>query len=105
MADTFKKLASGLLDDAVGILYTCPALTTAIVKPIKLANIDAAPRTVTLYQDGVDDAHTLVPALIIPALGTAEDSEGVVVEAGGTIQGFADVVDTVAYAIYGLEVS
>jgi len=104
MAETFKKLAQGLLPDSVDVLYS-PSGVTAIIKSFRLSNVDSADHAVTLYQDGTDDEHTILPATTIPAGGSADNPDAQVVDDGGTIQGFADVANKVSYAIFGLELS
>jgi hypothetical protein len=69
--ETFKVLAQGQLPAAAGVLYTVPALTSAMVSAMFFGNATASPVTeVKIFVDGTADANLIRPAVILPAYGT-----------------------------------
>jgi hypothetical protein len=59
MAGTFTgdTLASGLVSNALGTIYTVPGSTVAFIKKVTFYNTSATPQTVVLYvrADGAND--------------------------------------------------
>jgi hypothetical protein len=110
MAETFKHLAQGQVvhtgNAAAQELYEAPAGTTAIVGHIRLANTNAAARTVQLYQNGVAATNVILPTLSIEGGGWAEFTGSIILDAGDILYGIANTDSTsISYNIYGLEVT
>ena len=107
MAEAYKILAQGELPVAVGVLYTVPGATEAIVKHIRLVNQTAGILTVTMWIDGNTDAELWVPSTTeIPANGSMEWDGSMSLEAAVTIRGAtAGGANDITYLITGLEIS
>lgn len=106
MADTFKKLWQAFLGNgAPATLYTAPALTTVIVKQMKLVNVDASARTAKLWHDGTSDINTILPTITLEAGGFGEWDGAMELDAGDTISGQADAASKVVSVGYGLEMA
>ena len=109
MAETFKHLAQGqVVHTGVAAdqeLYEAPAGTTAIIGHIRLANTNAATRTVQLYQNGIAATNVILPTLSIEGGGWAEFTGSIILDAGNILYGVANAGTSVTYNIYGLEVT
>lgn len=68
--ETYKPLFIGQLANTVGILYTVPASTTALIKTISLANTTAGAVTATIYVNGTTAAFQQA-SIPIPGNGEA----------------------------------
>jgi len=100
MADTLKKLASGVLGTTSSTLYTVPANTKAIVKSIILCNKTTADKyaTITFAGTNVIYQHT------VKAKDTLVVQMTAILESSATITGLAEAADTIDYYISGIEV-
>lgn len=66
-ADAFKVLAQGQIPSSIAAVYTVPALTSAIIKTIHLANPTGSDATVSLTVNGTGNAHVILPPVTIAA--------------------------------------
>lgn len=87
-ADSFGVIAQGQLPSAVGVLYTVPASTSALVKEIVLANTSAiAVSGVQFFVNGAAVANQILGNMTIPANGSAVYANGIwqVYDQAGTL--------------------
>jgi hypothetical protein len=99
-----KLLANGQLPNVKGTLYTCPALTTVIIKTVSYVNTGAA-LSVNLYvTKAAGTSRRVIPNNM--TLGTdfsmLYDDE-ITLEAGDYIDGDATNATQVDYTINGVE--
>lgn len=104
MADTLKRLAGPTqLTNSASTVYTTPALTTAVVRDITVANTTAGAVTFTLSV-GADAAGTrLYSAVSIPANSTFQRTGNIVLAAGETLQAYASANSSLTLTINGVE--
>jgi hypothetical protein len=94
-----KPLASGQLPNAKGTLGTVPALTTWMFTGLMLANTDTADRVCNIYlKTAAGTSKHIVNGVTIPA-GSSLPVKigGQMLDAGGLIEGDADVAAKVDY--------
>ncbi len=108
MANTFKR-EELLLTASFATIYTCPALTTAIVIGMRMANIDGGNEVnceVKIGQSGSTFYHTGVatPIPIGSALKGIE-AEKIVLEAGDIIEAKAGAINDVDMSISIMEIT
>lgn len=90
-AGGYTKMYQSQLPSSVGTLYTAPATGPALIRTIVIVNTDSSIRAATLWVDGTDDPHKLLPPTNIPAGGQAVyngtwsvyDADGKYQSAGG----------------------
>lgn len=99
MAATLKKMFRGSAATSNTTLYTVPAGKTATVTNIVIANTNGSTATATISIDGV----VVVPAVSIAANSVAPFDLKQVVDAAGTVSGFASTT-AVSFHISGVEV-
>lgn len=112
-AEIEKQAYQGLLGNASATLYTAPSAPTLGPAPkarmveVLLANTDSSARTVTLYVvasgGSVGDSNTILPAVSLSANSFNRLKFATVIEAGGTIRGFADTANKVCATIAVVE--
>ena len=118
MAETYKRLGQGQVALAVnasnGILYTCPANTTAIVRQMNFSNVDAsAIHALTLYHidngGTANDTKVILKAANIESGGWADFTGTIILEAQDELRGLGTLNDAeatdITYVLYGLELS
>ena len=105
MANTFKAYRAALGASA-SVVYTVPALTTAIVLMAQAANVDTVTVPVTAtWNDGTNDTH-LVKNLDVPAKAAVNLLSGkLVLEAGDTLSANSDASNKVELTISLLEIT
>ena len=105
MPITIKSLATGQLAAAKATIYTCPALTTAIVRLIKFVNTGAAARTLNLYikESGGSSRRIWPVALSLPSGYEATESGVITLSAGDELEADASVANEVDFSISGVE--
>ena len=105
MTLTIKLLAHGSLPSTTGNLYVVPADTKAIIKTLKIVNVDAATRTVNLYvKPSGQTARRIIPVDMELGAGyMGVEDEELTLGAGDAIQGDASVTGVVDYTVYGVE--
>jgi len=105
MAITAKELADGQLPNAKATLYTCPAATETVIPKggIRLCNTDASDRTVYLFVKPGGTSREIEDGLILGAKHVYTNPDVITLEAGGLIEGYADVAVKVTYVISGAE--
>lgn len=91
----FRAGTAGLTDASP---YTVPALNTAIVTNVILANKTAATRTITITAGGV----AFCSGLQVPANGTVNFDCRLVLNAAETISVIADVAAAVDFTVSGV---
>lgn len=115
MSTTLKVLVPPAeLTAAAALLYTCPALTRAVIKKAVATNQTAAAHTVTVYlvpSGGAAGAGNAiinvkpVPPNTSPSCDVELYSlENMIMQPGDTIYGFADTASTVTLMVSGAEV-
>ena len=117
MAETYKRLGQGqvalAVDASNGILYPCPANTTAIIRQMIFSNVDSAVHALTLYHidngGTANDTKVILKAANIEAGGWAEFTGTIILEAQDELRGLctlnsAEATD-ITYVLYGLELS
>lgn len=105
MAIEIKSLGTGQLAGAKATIYTCPALTTAIVRLLTYVNTGAAARTVNLFvKESAGVSRRIIPEdmSLDPGFLMEEDSV-ITLSAGDELEGDASVANEVDYAIFGVE--
>jgi len=107
MAVTLKVLAQGQLPNSKTTLYTCPALTQALITDGRIVNTGAADRTVNLYaKTAAGTSRRLIAKdLTLPPSVPYAIRGGQVIEAGGLIEGDASVAAEVDFYISGAEIA
>lgn len=103
MADTYKKLAQTQPGIAIAAIYTVAALTTAIIKHIRVSNAGAAAATIEFYHDGAVAANQILPPVSLAIGEWAEFDGTLLMEAADTLQAKASVAATLTVTVYGLE--
>ena len=101
------------VDASNGILYPCPANTTAIIRQMIFSNVDSAVHALTLYHidngGTANDTKVILKAANIEAGGWAEFTGTIILEAQDELGGLctlnsAEATD-ITYVLYGLELS
>lgn len=103
MANTLKKLASAQLAAASGLLYTVPALTTTLVKEMWVCNTGAGVNAVTIRVAGDTVSKNIWDAVPLSSKETIQVAMNTVIEAAGTIHGFATNANEVTVYFSGYE--
>ena len=105
MAITAKELADGQLPNAKATLYTCPGATATVIPKggIRLCNTDTSSRTVYLFANPAGTSREIEDGLVLGSKFVYTNPDVITLEAGGLIEGYADVVDKVTYVISGAE--
>ena len=105
MPISIKSLSDGQLANAKATIYTCPALTTSIVRLISFVNTGAGARTVNLYlKPSGGTSRRLIPVAMSMAAGNSMEYTNVLtLEAADVIEGDASVTAEVDYVIEGVE--
>lgn len=105
MADTFKRLYQGQLAAAAATLYTAPAAGSAIARSIRIVNTDTVSRWFILYQSGTGAGNQITGRIVLGPQETYIDTGPVVVGAGDTLRGVAEVAAMLTCTISGVESS
>lgn len=100
---TPRRLYKGQLPAASTALYTCPAGKSALIKGIRIINTDATARWARLGTDGTADTDLIVPQWPVDPAGMETDADLVVLEAGQSIYGRAEVAAKLTCHIFGME--
>ena len=114
MAETYKRLGQGqvalAVDASNGILYPCPANSTAIIRQMIFSNVDSAVHALTLYHidngGTANDTMVILKAAIIVGGGWAEFTGTIILEAQDELRclctlNSAEATD-ITYVLYGL---
>lgn len=104
MAESYKSLAQGQLSASAATLYS-PSGVVGLIRHIHFINLDTSDRTFTLRQGGDADTNSLYVATTIPAGGTADITDVIILDASETLRGHADTASKITYTIYGVEIS
>lgn len=108
MAENFTN-AKAVLLDTVTTIYTCPAATKAIVIGCQIVNVGSSAHDLTLsWTDASDSAAEthLAQAVPVPDAAAYEPVGGkLVLEAGDTLQGFANTASVLEATVSVLEIS
>ena len=112
MAETYKRLASGVLTTSAADLYSASTGLAGgvIVKQIVLVNYSTADRYVQLWHTsssgGTANQHLIRPSLTLPSSGMAENTnQNICMSAGDIIRGLAEASTGLNYNFYGVELS
>ena len=117
MAETYKRLGQGQVATAVnasnGIIYTCPANTTAIIRQMNFSNIHGSIHALTLYH--IDNGGTagvtnvIMNGSNIAAGGWADFNGTIILESQDELRGMCTLntpaANQITYVIYGLELT
>lgn len=103
MADTFKKLDQRQLPAAAATLYTAPAAGSAIVRSVRIVNTDTVSRWFILYQSGTGAANQITGRMVLGPNEVYIDTGPIVVGAGDTLRGVAEVAAALTCTIGGVE--
>lgn len=108
-----KLIYQGLLTNASATLYTAPAAPTSgpppkvVIEEIVIANTDSAARTLTLYavpaNGTISNTNVLLPAVSLAANSFTRLDLQTVMEASGTLRGFADTTLKICLTVSGTE--
>jgi len=107
MTLAIKSLADGQLPATTGDLYTVPASTRALIKTIKVVNLNTTAETINLYlKPSGGTARCIIPKNLSLGAGylLVVDDE-LTLEAGDKLQGSATTAAMVDYTISGVEES
>ena len=109
MAEVIKALAQADVTAALADIYTVPALTSAVISSIVIANRSGSTRTFTLKHSvgGVVDAtaHNLYPAVPLTKNNTFVSTIGICMAAGDKLRVTADAASALSITVYGTEYS
>ena len=106
MAEAYKKLAQGTVDQTVEAVYTVPAVTQTIVKHIVITNdTGSSVSGLYVYHDGTGAANCLLPGVTLAAGEMAEFEGTITMETGDTLQMKADTDDVLGFTVHGLELT
>ena len=112
MAETYKKLGHELVEGspATATMYTVPALTSAIVKHIRLTNVDTGNAChVKIYHrdngEGADTGSQILPQVSIRAGGWGEFEGTIIMEALDFLYIEAENTADINYVVYGMELT
>jgi len=100
-----KSLADGQLPATTGTLYIVPASTRALIKTIKVVNLNTIAETINLYlEPSGGTARCIIPKNLSLGIGylLVVDDE-LTLEAGDKLQGSATDATMVDYTISGVE--
>jgi hypothetical protein len=105
MAIEIKSLSSGQLAGAKATIYTCPALTTAIVRLVTYVNTGAAANTVNLYfKESAGTSRRIIPEDMSLSAGfSMEEANVITMSAGDELEGDSSTAAEVDYYISGVE--
>ena len=105
MALTIQADTEGQLPAAKGTLYTCPAVTTAVVKSFQFTNVTGGALTMNFYKKRAT-SRSLCPLNLSLAAGEtllSEDGDEIFLEAGDLLEGDASAATSIDYTISILE--
>jgi hypothetical protein len=111
MAETYKKLGHELVTGGTtATMYTVPASTSAIVKHIRLTNVDTgnACHVKIYHRDNGESADTgsqILPQISIRAGGWAEFEGTIIMEALDLLSITVQTADDINYVVYGMELT
>ena len=113
MADVYKRINTVFTFTAsasTGVLiYTVPALTTALVKKVVISNNGAASGTAKLHHvasaGSADATNVILPTTTLAINEHGVDDAPFAMAAGDMIRAVGDGTNAIAISIYGLEVS
>ncbi len=107
MAGTFtiKLLGNGQLSTSETDLYLVPALTTAIIKTIKLVNTNTITEIVNLYvKKAAGTSRLIMPKNLNLVAGyMVVDDDEICLNAGDAIRGYTTTANKVDFTVYGVE--
>ena len=111
MAETYKKLGHALVTGGTtATMYTVPASTSAIVKHIRLTNVDGSNAChVKIYNrddgESADTGSQILPEISIRAGGWAEFEGTIIMEALDFLYIETQATDDINYVVYGMELT
>lgn len=103
---TVKLLANGVVPAVKTTIYTVPALTSTIIKAITLVNQDVAcEHVVNLYikASGGTSREIIPYNTQLGARYLLETDSVYTLNAGDTIEAYADLASVIAYTVNGIE--
>ncbi|SRR6266576_3768719 len=100
---TLKLLANGQLPNAKGTLYTCPALTSALIKTINLVNISGGNLTGNIYIKRATSRRIIAKDTTFDIALETVIERNIILEAGDLIEGDCSASTSVDYCIFGIE--
>lgn len=106
MADTATRLCGPTqLAASAATVYTVPALTTAVMREVLVANTTAGAVSVTV-SIGADAAGTrILPTVSVPATSVMQIVGWTVLEAGETLEAYASASSSLTLTISGVEIT
>lgn len=104
MATITRVVLEGYLPTAEGILYTCPALTTASLSEMNLHNINATTQTVIISVRS-NAISRIIGRMLMLVNYTARRGPGAILQAGDTLRGVTTTANAVHYNIAVVEES
>lgn len=106
MTDAPKRLyGPAQLTASAATLYTVPAVTTTILRYIRVVNTTATDRTFTLSIGANAAATQLFAAVNVPANGYHESALMIPLQAAEIIQGLASAATALTIILAGIEVT
>lgn len=99
-----STLADGQLPAVAAALYTAPALTSAYVRTVRIANVTGGAVTLTLVKRiGVNDRAILTNVSL--AAGESLIGSDLILAAGESLRGSASAAASIDYVIEGVQES
>lgn len=98
-----KALANGFVPNTKTTLYTVPTGKTAYISEIVALNINAASQTLIFYANPTGTSRVDGRFAGLAQYYRAQRGPGLVLEAGGTIEGETTTSNAVHYTISGVE--
>ena len=107
MAESYTRLAQQQATASAATLYTAPssAGASAIVKHIRIVNMDTVPRWVKLWQGGTADVNVILPQVTIAAGGWAEFDGVLCLPASQTLSVIGEVASKLSVTVEGAEIT
>ena len=105
MAETYVIIYQGQPSGSAATVYTCAATNGAIIRGIRVVNPTGGTHSITLWQNGTDDAHMILPATAVDAGGVFLDSGVICIALDDTLAAMSSSGSTLTVTIYGVELS
>lgn len=105
MPESFKRLYQGQLPTAQTVIYTVPALTSAVVKSMRVVNNGSLPSSFAIWQGGLGAANQTLPPVTLQPGEFAEFDGSIFMAAADTMAAQAGVASTLTMTVWGVELT
>ena len=105
MAESYKRIYQGQLATPATPVYITDTAEQAIIKHMRIVNLDTVPRWVKMWQGGTGDANIILPQVSIPAGGWMEFDGVLTMEPSSQLAAQAEVIGKITLTVEGVEVT